>query len=279
MRYTVLCDNNTLIDRYFRAEPGFSLWIEENDARILFDTGYSDVFIGNACRMGIPLQDTDYLVLSHGHIDHTGGMSPFLHLLAENDWEGGASRRPAVVAHPDVFSRRVREDAGDVGCDISADVVAGRTNLTLSSAPVWLTESCVFLGEIPRNFSFEAWKPRGKLLTREGWVDDRIPDDSALALLTPEGLVIVTGCSHAGICSVIDYAMQITGEDRIADVIGGLHLYKASPDRILETAEYLADIAPGEVHACHCTGLRAQVAFANFINLQETGVGLRRSVP
>jgi 7,8-dihydropterin-6-yl-methyl-4-(beta-D-ribofuranosyl)aminobenzene 5'-phosphate synthase len=279
MHYIVLCDNTTLIDRYFCAEPGFSLWIEEQGTKILFDTGYSDVFIDNACRMGIPIQDADYVVLSHGHIDHTGGMASFLRFLAEKQREGREVRRPAIVAHPDVFSRRVRGDAGDIGCDISADVVAGRTNLTLSKAPVWLTESCVFLGEIPRTFSFEAWEPRGKLLTAEGWVDDRIPDDSALALHTPEGLVIVTGCSHAGICSVIDYAMQVTGEDRVADVIGGLHLYKASPDRILKTAEYLADIAPGEVHACHCTGLRAQVAFANYVNLQETGVGLHRSFP
>ncbi|MBN1195103.1 MAG: MBL fold metallo-hydrolase [Methanomicrobiaceae archaeon] len=279
MRYTVLCDNTTLIDRYFRAEPGFSLWIEEQGTKILFDTGYSDVFIGNAYRMAIPLRDTDYIVLSHGHIDHTGGMGPLLRLLAENEWEGGAARRPAVVAHPDVFSRRVKGDAGDTGCDISADIISGRTNLTLSAAPVWITESCVFLGEIPRTFSFEAWEPRGKLLTPGGWVDDRIPDDSALALLTPEGLVIVTGCSHAGICSMIDYAIQVTGENRIADIIGGLHLYRATPDRILKTAEYLEDIAPGEVHACHCTGLRAQVAFANYVNLQETGVGLHCSFP
>ena len=78
MKLTVLVDNNTLIDRYFLAEPGLSFLIEDGDTVVLFDTGYSDIFLKNAWKIGLSLTNIDYLVLSHGHLDHTWGLEPLI---------------------------------------------------------------------------------------------------------------------------------------------------------------------------------------------------------
>ena len=83
MKLTVLVDNNTLIDRYFYGEPGISYFIADEDKRILFDVGYSDAFIKNAQKMNIDLLNTDFLVLSHGHLDHTWGLEPLIRLYTE----------------------------------------------------------------------------------------------------------------------------------------------------------------------------------------------------
>lgn len=75
MKLTVLVDNNTYIDQYYLGEPGVSYFIEDCGIRILFDTGYSDVYVRNAKKMGIDLSELDAVVLSHGHNDHTGGLA------------------------------------------------------------------------------------------------------------------------------------------------------------------------------------------------------------
>ncbi|MBQ1439018.1 MAG: MBL fold metallo-hydrolase [Solobacterium sp.] len=74
MKLTVLTDNNTIIDRYYLGEPALSFYLEDGDRRILFDTGYSDVFLRNAEALGIDLHAITDIVLSHGHNDHTGGL-------------------------------------------------------------------------------------------------------------------------------------------------------------------------------------------------------------
>ena len=83
MKLTVLVDTNTLIDRYFYGEPGISYFIVDEGKRILFDVGYSDAFIRNAQKMNIDLRNTDFLVLSHGHLDHTWGLEPLIKLYTE----------------------------------------------------------------------------------------------------------------------------------------------------------------------------------------------------
>ncbi len=83
MKLTVLVDNNTLIDRYYIGEPGVSYYIEDDNIKILFDAGYSDVFIQNAQKMNVNLLDIDCVVLSHGHIDHSWGLVPLVRMYTE----------------------------------------------------------------------------------------------------------------------------------------------------------------------------------------------------
>ena len=101
MQLTVLINNNTLIDRYFSTEPGLSFLIEDGAFSVLFDTGYSDLFLKNAHKMEKKLNHLDFIVLSHSHLDHTWGMEPYLRYLTELEIEHRPFSRPALVTHPE----------------------------------------------------------------------------------------------------------------------------------------------------------------------------------
>lgn len=110
--------------------------------------------------------------------------------------------------------------------------------------------------------------------TPDGPVPDLILDDSALVYKSDQGLVIITGCSHAGICNIISHAQLVCGEERIVDIIGGFHLLNPSASQMAGTLDYLRQITPLALHACHCTDLNSKVALAGVAPLKDTCVGL-----
>ena len=279
MDLTVLVDNNTIIDRYFLAEPAFSVYIREGNQKILFDCGYSDIFLRNAMTMGINLNQIDTVILSHGHIDHTGGLAPLLQHWSEGEFGHSAAQKREIVFHPATLALRTCEPYGSIGTQVGKEPLAAMANLQETSSPYWINEQMVFLGEIPTTFSFEERPVEGLLSTSAGVVPDTVPDDSALVCLRDDGMVIITGCSHAGICSTVEYAKKVTGEDRIVDIIGGMHLYNANDERILATAEYLKSVHPAHLHPCHCTGKRAMARLAEIAPGEEVGVGLTLHYP
>ncbi len=172
MKLTVLVDNNTIIDRYFHGEPGVSYFIECDDRKYLFDTGYSDIFLRNATKMGINLLALDAVVISHGHNDHTWGMSELVKLYSEAAYEGHDCKKPTVIAHPDAFLDK-KVDGFDVGSMFSINQLNKSFPLRLSQEPIWLTEKLIFLGEIERKNSFEVRTPMGKTLRDGIWEDVR----------------------------------------------------------------------------------------------------------
>ena len=97
----------------------------------------------------------------------------------------------------------------------------------------------MFLGEIPRVNDFENKKPVGEHCLTDGWHDDYVLDDSALVYKQKDGIYIITGCSHAGICNIAEYAKQVTGCSVIKSIIGGLHLFSGRSQQTLATADYL----------------------------------------
>lgn len=281
MKLKVLIDNNTLIDRYFIGEPGVCYYIESEGKKILFDLGYSDAFIKNGIKMQVDFNDVDYVVLSHSHLDHTWGMEPLIKWFNEVKMEGKQYKKPILVAHPQVFTPRSFNGDDEFGMTLSRDLVLKYVEDGLTSGPFWMTEHLVFLGQIPRLNGFEAKEPIGKirgehsLKGNEGeLIDDYSLDDSALCFKSQEGLVIITGCSHAGICNIAEYAKQVCGDDRIVDIVGGLHLQNPSLDQLEGTAAYLKDQHCQGVHACHCTDLASKIALSQVTNILEVGVGL-----
>nr|WP_319395501.1 MBL fold metallo-hydrolase [uncultured Desulfobacter sp.] len=274
MDLTVLLDNNTLIDRYLTAEPGLSILIEDEEITVLFDLGYSDLFLKNAEKLGKDLSCLDFLVLSHSHLDHTWGLDPFIRYLTERTIEGLDVNHPKLVAHPEVFSSVQVGNLAEIGCLVSKEKAGRHMELILSKTPVNLTSRLVYLGEIPRENSFEGQIPIGKKHTLDGPVEDFILDDSALVYKSDRGLVIITGCSHAGICNIVSYAQKVCGLEHIADIIGGLHLLNPSAAQMAGTLNYFTQIKPLAVHACHCTDLDSKVALAGVAPLKEVGAGL-----
>lgn len=275
MELFVLVDNATLIDRYFRGEPALSLFLRDGDASILFDTGYSDLFLDNAHRMGVEPLEADWIVLSHGHSDHTGGLEPLVKRTIEASIEGREVASPAFLAHPGLFAPKRDDEGRDIGCFIARGTLASIGEVRLSPDPVWITDRIVFLGEIARRHEFEGRQAVGKVLRDGCWVPDVVTDDTGIACLTEKGLVVIAGCAHSGICNTIEQAREVTGERRVADVIGGFHLLVAPEEQVRATCRYFERLQPAAVHACHCTGFRATCALAEVAPLHEVGVGLQ----
>ncbi|WP_300159652.1 MBL fold metallo-hydrolase [Solidesulfovibrio sp.] len=273
MRLTVLVDNNTLTDRYLLGEPGLSFLLRDGGRRVLFDCGYSDVLCANAARMGVDLGAVDVVALSHGHLDHTWGLAHLTTFFTTRALEGRPPGRPLLVAHPEAFLPR-RLNGMSIGSMVSEATLGDHFTFRLTREPLRLTDWLFFLGEIPRQFPFEDTPPIGVRLTPAGAVPDLLPDDSALAYLGEEGLVIVTGCSHAGICNIVAHAREVTGETRVAAIVGGLHLFEASQDRLMAVTDWLAEAGVSALYPCHCTGLAAKMALAARLPVHEVGVGL-----
>ena len=259
MKLTVLCDNNTFIDQYYLGEPALCFYLENEDDCILFDTGYSDVFMRNAKKMGIDLDQVNKIVLSHGHNDHTGGL---VHYLKEK-------RNVEVIAHPDTFIYR-EDETGVISSPLTAEELNEKCDLHLTREPYEFSKDLIYLGEIPVTCEFEKRIPIGKTGDEE---DDYILDDSALVYQGKDGIFIITGCSHSGICNIIEYAKKVTGTDKVAGVIGGFHLLQEG-ERLNRTVEYLKKQKIKDLYPCHCVSLKAKIALANETEIQETGTGL-----
>ena len=274
MNLTVLVDNNTLIDRYFLAEPAVSYFIETEGLKILFDVGYSDVFYKNAVKLNINLKQLDYLIISHGHLDHIWGLKFLMDIYPETS-DKKELLKPELIAHPyALFPKLINDEY--IGCNLKKVEISRSFNLNLQKAPIWITDKLVFLGEIERKNHFEAKYPIGKFIEDDVAKDDYLLDDSALVYKSKKGLIIITGCSHAGICNIIEYAKIICKETQIADIIGGFHLLDPNKEDLKYIVDYFKQnqACIKQIHPCHCTNLSSKIALSKCIPLKEVVVGL-----
>ncbi len=263
MKLTVLMDNHTYIDRYYLGEPAVCYLIEDGGRTILFDAGYSDAFIENAARMEIDLGRVTDVVLSHGHNDHTGGLPAFI------------KRFPQTVrlwAHPNALSPK-RYEGLDVGSPMPPDGLPAQVQPRVTANPAVVSEHVLFLGEIPRVHAFERDRAIGQTLRGGRWETDDLADDTSLALTLKDGVFVVTGCAHAGICNTVAYAKQATGKDRVLGVLGGFHLFETG-EALEKTIKMLEELGVEKVYPAHCTSLAVKCAFFNAFDAAEVGVGL-----
>ena len=265
MKLTVLVDNHTYIDRYYLGEPAVSYLIEDGARVVLLDVGYSDVFIENAARMGIDLNRVTDIVLSHGHNDHTGGLSAFFARF---------SQRVRLFAHPNALLSK-RAEGLDIGCPLSLEELREHTDVRLVTKPFALSEHVTILGEIPRVYAFEAGRAVGETQSACGccWETDELADDTSLALTLPEGVFVVTGCAHAGVCNTVAYAKQVAGKERVTGVLGGFHLFEEG-DALTQTIRTLSELDVERVYPAHCTSLAVKSRLFAALATTEVGVGM-----
>lgn len=251
-----------------------SYFIEEGSTSVLFDVGYSDAYIINAGKLNLNLLKIDFLVLSHAHLDHTWGLDSLLKLYTEAKIESIPYKPPKLIAHPTIFETRSDENLNEIGCIISQSKLEKHFQIELHKKPFWLTEKLVFLGEVERSNDYEGKLPVGYIHINGKMKPDFVIDDSALVYKAKKGLVIITGCSHSGICNIVEYAKKVCGEDRILDIIGGFHLLNPSERQLSATVNYFKKLKIHKLHPCHCVDLNSKIALSKVASLEEVGVGL-----
>ena len=250
-----------------RAEHGFSALVTvrnaSNSGTLLFDTGASpDGLAVNAERLGVDVGGLQGVVLSHGHFDHSGGFDGLARLR-------GRSGLPLTV-HPAVWTRRRLALPGQEFelPTLSRGALEGEGFAVIERRqPSLLADGGILItGEVDRTTEFErGMPPPHQAWDGQGWQHDpTVIDDQALVVnVRGRGLVIVTGCGHAGIVNIIRHAMRLTGVDRLLAVVGGFHLSGPAFEPIIgPTTAALTELAPELIVPSHCTGWRAQHALA-----------------
>lgn len=247
LKITVLVEN-TAGGRGLLGEHGVSFLIETNNSRILFDTGQGMTLIHNAEVLGISLNNLDAIALSHGHYDHSGGLPHLLPLCQNTD----------LYLHPDATQSKY-SPRGDIGFSLDeATLKSSFPRVIKTEKPTKIIEGVYLTGTIPRNHPLE--DTGGSFWHDKKHHDvDLILDDQALYLETEKGLIVVLGCAHAGVINTLDYISQITNQQEIYAVIGGMHLLLASRERIMATVATLKKYRIQLLGANHCTGLGAIV--------------------
>jgi len=263
MKLKVLEDNNTFIDMYYLGEPAVSYYIEDGEDKILFDVGYSDAFLVNAKKMNIDIDSINKVIISHGHDDHTGGLKYFF----------DKKRNVELISHPESFNYKEDDTGLYIGTSVSKEQLSKLCKLNLSKEPIKVTENITYLGEIPILNNFEPRYTIGKSIINGEKVDDNIEEDSALVYKGENGLFIITGCSHSGICNIIEYAKKVCNDNRIFGVIGGFHLFE-NDERLKNTITYFKDNDIKYLYPCHCVSLKAKIEMAKQLDIHEVGVGL-----
>lgn len=177
-----------------------------------------------------------------------------------------------VIAHPSCFDEKVFGEES-IGAPYSAADMAGICRYRPCGGPCNISERLVFLGEIPDAVDFETRKAIGRTRIRGKWQDDYVRDDSALVYRGEEGIFIITGCSHSGICNIVQYAQAVCGQQRVLGIIGGFHLFEAD-ERLVRTIDYLKCCGAEQIYPCHCVSLRAKARMMEVLNVKEVGVGM-----
>lgn len=246
---------NTAENPGLLAEHGASFWIERNGRTFLFDTGQGMALGHNAQSLDVPIcRQTEALVLSHGHYDHTGGVGEFLAMCP----------KAVLHAHPAAFdpkfSRKANGQVRPVGIPGSnGDRQAWKTLSIAVTAPMEIVPGVFVTGPIPRITDFE--DTGGDFYLDETCTQpDPLLDDQALFCRTAGGIVVLLGCAHAGIVNTIRYIRTLVGGTSIEAVIGGMHLINASPKRIGKTVSELKTLGVRRVYPSHCTGVAAVTA-------------------
>ena len=269
-------DNNAIITRAaplkdgeirasILAEHGFSALVkttaEGKTHTLLFDFGFSeDGAAQNAETLGVNMNEVEAAALSHGHSDHTGGMEKLIAMTGKRDI-------PFLV-HPSAFKTmrylKFGEEFKINFPKLTRDMVkqAGLAAIETEEPYALLDNTILFLAEIPRSTDFEKGFPIAHYQKegKETW--DAIEDDTCIVMhLKGKGLIILSGCAHAGIVNSVRHAIDVTGIDQVHVMMGGFHLSGPLFEPIIErTTQELQKFHPAYVIPTHCTGRKAIMA-------------------
>lgn len=262
MKITALVVDDAGYDTELWGEFGLSLLVEAErhgaELRLLVDTGLtSKPLLHNMKLLDVDPSKIDYIFLTHCHYDHTGGL-------------GGVTEKTRkgveIVAHPEIFRRCyvVRQNMRYIGVPERSGrstVEANGGNWLLSREPFAFMPGVMTTGEVQRVTSYEPLENVHIEVDEEMVQDPELDDVSLIVNVAGRGLVIISGCSHAGIVNIMKQARRITGVEEIIGVIGGFHLRVANEEQLSKTVDELD--AAETVCAGHCTGFEAMKSISD----------------
>ena len=238
-------------------EWGFAALVVADGHRILFDTGaHPDTVLRNVRELHIDLSDVPDVILSHHHLDHTAGLVMLRREYAKAN--SAALSRAHVGAG--IFQSRTDGTAREVNTMIATKPEyerAGGTFIVYNEPRelfpgVWLT------GPVPRKYPEKNWNPGRMLRLADGkTIEDNLPEDQSLVIVTDKGLVVISGCGHSGIVNTLDYARAKIAPAPVYAALGGFHLYQASDETLAWTASKLKEFGLQNLLGAHCTGIEA----------------------
>jgi len=256
LRITIL---STMLAEEGLGEWGFAALVDVDGKRMLYDTGaHSDIVLNNARELKIDLSGIQEIVLSHNHDDHAGGIIRLRTELMKTN-----SKAIGVVhAGSGIFIPRIDSDGKNQNDALpirgAYEALGGKW--IEHDKPAELLPGMWLTGPVPRPNPEHNWSGYRRLAdekTGELGAEDNVPEDSALIFDTDKGLVVLTGCGHAGIVNIAQYARAFLRPARLEAIIGGLHLFQAKDETIAWTAAQLKQIGVGHLLGAHCTGIEA----------------------
>jgi 7,8-dihydropterin-6-yl-methyl-4-(beta-D-ribofuranosyl)aminobenzene 5'-phosphate synthase len=250
-------------------EWGFAALVEADGRRILFDTGYlPNTVLQNARDMGIDLSDITNVIISHHHDDHTGGLVTLRRELSK--------KNPSALSRAHVAEgifwprpRRTGED-GNPMTAFRPEYEAAGGQFIVHKGPVELMPGMWLTGPVARTHPERNWSGKGRMQAPEGVVEDTLPEDMSLVIDTEEGLVLVSGCGHAGIINTLEQARKQVRTAPVVAAIGGFHLLSADEKHLKWTAGKLREMKLGHLLGAHCTGIEAVFRLRELTKLQRS---------
>lgn len=253
LKITTLIENNIDNNKKLKYEHGLSLYIEIDNKKILFDTGQTGHFIENAKSLNKSLDDLDYVILSHGHYDHSGGVQRLLQKLNKNT---------IIIMGEEYFYPKYKtienEEYKFNGNSFSEDLLTnkGFSVDKITNDITYISEKIIIFHNFKRFTSYEKRNERFFIKTQDGFVHDDFKDEIAIGIITKKGLAVVAGCSHIGIINILK-TIKTRINMNIYAVIGGTHMVEADDDRINSTIKDLKDLKIDYIAVSHCTGKKA----------------------
>ncbi|MFC1752465.1 MBL fold metallo-hydrolase [Thermoproteota archaeon] len=239
VKITVLIENTALRSDLI-SEHGLSLFIEVDNKKILFDTGASNSFLANAETLGIKIDSCDFIILSHGHYDHTGGLKyiadkpVYYHsALLHKKYKGSENGYKFIGIEKNKSEYERHHHLNFFEIDTIKELIPNVTVLIdFAKDPI-------------KNFY---------LKNQQTFIPDTFPDECAIAIDTDKGVIIITGCGHSGILNIIEKALSVTKKQTIYALIGGFHLSGLPDNDVRIIAEKLLQYDITYIGISHCTG-------------------------
>jgi 7,8-dihydropterin-6-yl-methyl-4-(beta-D-ribofuranosyl)aminobenzene 5'-phosphate synthase len=250
LEFQILTDN--LVNRpHLLAEHGLSLWIKNDDKQILFDAGQTSVFLQNALSMGIPINDADAVVLSHGHYDHCGGVPSYP--FGESDTK--------IYIGPGAFEKKLSAKGGnirDIGVPWNPEFrekVKNRIIVTDNCREIF--PGIYVLGAIEQANNFEKISPCFFTERSGTRTEDHMDEEQLLVIARNNRLTVFSGCSHKGIVNCVEHVKKRFPGKKIDTLVAGMHLRDVGTERLEATIDYFVNSGIQHIVPLHCTGIQA----------------------